>query len=195
MMNAIPMDRPPILTTLQDGAGCFRFNGNWRMASVANYMVQYKGPLMVKDVTKDAHADTFKTYARGMHETTGSMLHFSRDEGMHTIGWVKEPLCDRAVHLWMQFYRPDANGIPGLIIPDATLPDRWLSVFFGRERRNLIWCEPPIEATSRLYDLWHYRMFVDKNGFPLNVGSDELLNRGWKLFPDLQYERRKVVKN
>ena len=187
------MNRPPVLTQLQDGINVLRFNQEWRVGSVAAYMIGYRGPLMVKEVTQEAYCDIFETYARGYHEKTGSLIHFSRDIGMHTIGWVADPLCDRAVHLWLQFYGPGTDGRPTLILPPEMMPVQWIRAFFGPTNFDKVWCEPPIDAQARLFDSWHYRMFLDKSGAPLHVGGDCLPAKGWLLLPDLLAERRRMA--
>jgi hypothetical protein len=121
----------------------------------------------------------------GVHAPTGSLLIFSRDAGMHSGGWWKNPDYERCWHLSLSFGKQGAGNLP----KDAKLTERWLYAFYYDNRRY-VWAEPPYTAEGRERDVWHYRVFCDPGWQPIiprgEVYSREFTERGWLSYSDLQ---------
>ena len=127
---------------------------------------------------------------RYLHVPTGTVLCYSRDSGMHSSGWWKNPEYERCRHLSLSFREPGViNG--RTMDRDAALTKKWLGEFFGDDRTKL-WCEPPYSDTGHRLNVWHYRLFCAPDWSPIvprgEVYSKEYTELGWKSFSDVQAE-------
>jgi hypothetical protein len=118
---------------------------------------------------------------------TGTSLLFTRDTGMHSSGWFKNPDYERCHHLSMTFYDP----FTGEWAPkNEALTRKWLKAFYGDHMR-WTWAEPPTGKYPA--DTWHYRLFCDEHWQPIKprgeVYSTEFTEKGWKSFSELKGER------
>jgi len=91
------------------------------------------------------------------HRQSGSVLIFTRDEGMHSSGWWKNPDYEQCWHLSISFVDPETLE---LAPHDHAAAARWCELFFKHNRR-LLWIEPPYSPTGVKHNVWHYRLFVD----------------------------------
>jgi hypothetical protein len=135
---------------------------------------------------------------------TGSSLIFTRDAGMHTSGWWKNPDYERCLHLSLSFFEVEAGfrDLGGsrvepaaLKSKDRRLTEKWLELFFG-ELRRYIWAEPPFSEEGKLRDVWHYRVFVMTPTWNIpmlprdEVYTKELTAAGWLSYSDLRHEQQ-----
>lgn len=129
----------------------------------------------------------------GCHEPTGTILIFTRDEGMHTSGWWKNPDYERCLHLSLSFRDP-ATGLPRP--RDVQLSKEWVEAFF-HDTRHLIWAEPPYSAEGKAGEVWHYRVFCDPDWKPMlprkEVYTRDFTEIGWKSFSELGFDPHPVM--
>lgn len=141
----------------------------------------------------DQMQQTYFERCTGMHEPTGTILIFTRDEGMHSSGWWKNPDYERCFHLSLSFRDP-ANGNPRP--RDIQLSKEWVEAFFS-ENRRLIWAESPYSEDGKAAEVWHYRVFCDEHWQPLlprkEVYTREFTELGWKSFSDLNFDPHPVL--
>lgn len=120
------------------------------------------------------------------HLATGTLLIFTRDSGMHSSGWWKNPDYERCWHLSLSFHDP----ITGENAPkDPKLTDEWLEAFYGDDCRY-VWAEPPYSEDGKKAAVWHYRVFCDPSWAPIlprgEVYSKEFTEKGWMSFSELK---------
>lgn len=159
-----------------------RFDQRWLMAGVAKEMRRraligtYDGRLSSQKRLDDYMA---------LHLPTGTYLIFTRDVGMHSCGWWKNPDYERCWHLSLSFRDPDSHQPAP---KDERLTREWIEVFFGHDR-TLLWAEPPYSAQGKASDTWHYRLFCDPDWQPIlprgEVYSKVFTERAWKSFSEL----------
>jgi hypothetical protein len=149
-------------------------NGTWDGRSVrtaSQYQSIYEKPYFERCIAQ--------------HRPTGTIIIFTRDEGMHTSGWWKNKRC---LHLSLSFRNPE-TGDP--VSRDVKLSREWLEVFF-HDNQRLIWAEPPYSDEGKGSDVWHYRVFCDPFWVPMlprgEVYSREFTEVGWKSFSELGFE-------
>lgn len=57
------------------------------------------------------------------------------------------------------------------------------------ENRRLLWCEAPYSEQGKRNEVYHYRLFCDKNWQPImprgEVYSKQFTELGWKSFSEL----------
>ena len=190
------MNQQPGLMMLGDGKGCLYFNGSWLKQSVASFMIltAFKMP-----PNRDPMAEVKKA-VRGFHAPSGTLLFWSLDAVVNSLGLLKQP-DGHCRHLSLSFHETDLDmglecGRIRQVGPkDNKLTERWLDCFFGADKERL-WCEPPVTAHGRKFDVWHYRLFCDENWQPLRsrgelYSSRELVAPGWKSWSDVNEERRR----
>ena len=122
---------------------------------------------------------------------SGTLLIFTRDSGMHSCGWWKNPQYERCKHLSLSFACP----ISGQLAPqNKKLAAEWCRIFFGDDRRKL-WVEPPFSKDGRTRDVYHYRLFCDPTWRAIlpkgEVYSKEFTEAGWQSWSDVNYEESK----
>jgi hypothetical protein len=124
------------------------------------------------------------------HLPTGAKVTFTRDIGMHSSGWFKNPDYERCFHLSLSFLDPNTMA---LLSHDKKIAREWCQVFFFRNC-NLLWIEPPYSPDGKQYDVWHYRLFCDENWQPIKprkeVYSKDFTPAGWKSWSDVQAEKQ-----
>lgn len=120
------------------------------------------------------------------HLATGTMLIFTRDAGMHSSGWWKNPDYERCWHLSLSFHDP-ITGEKGP--KDTKLTDEWLDAFYGDDQRYL-WAEPPYSPQGKRADVWHYRVFCDPSWSPIlprgEVYTKTFTEKSWLSFSELK---------
>jgi len=110
---------------------------------------------------------------------------FTRDEGMHSSGWWKNPDYERCEHLSLAFF------VPGEAVQhDHARARLWCLGFFGADRLRYLWVEPPYTDKGKTRDVYHYRLFLTPDWrTPVlprgEVYSKQFTELGWKSFSDL----------
>lgn len=135
--------------------------------------------------TSNPEEQTYFCRCQGGYEADGSVLIFTRDVGMHSSGWWKNPDYERCWHLSISFRDP----ITGIFVgQDHRKAKEWCEAFFGTDCDKL-WIEPPYSAQGKASDVWHYRLFVDPAWQPIiprgEVYSKEFTEAGWKSWSDV----------
>jgi len=118
--------------------------------------------------------------------STGSVLIYTRDIGMHSSGWFKNPDYERCIHLSISFRNP--LNLDESIPFEKKIAEEWVSAFFG-DYKLFLWCESPKSDAGKRLDVHHYRVFCDLNWFPIvprkEVYTTEFTEIGWKSFSEL----------
>ncbi len=129
------------------------------------------------------YLDSCRHYCRN----TNALMIFTRDTGMHTSGWWKNPDYERCYHLSLSFgaYERDVfHAMP----QDHKTARRWCEALF-RENVKLLWIEPPFSDVGKQRDVYHYRLFCDQAWQPINprgeVYSKDWTPADWKSWSDL----------
>jgi len=111
---------------------------------------------------------------------------FTRDINHHHGGWWKNPQYEQCYHLSICFQGPDGVGAK-----DLKLTLKVLDLLFGKDATK-VWSEPPYGDEGKRKDIWHYRLFCDKNWEPFvpkgEVYSTELTERGWLSHSEIKYQ-------
>jgi hypothetical protein len=119
-----------------------------------------------------------KLYCNGCqsgHRESGTIILFTRDVGMHSSGWWKNPDYERCLHLSLSFRDP-ATGKPRA--KDQALTDEWLELFYGPLQR-LMWTEPPFYPEGKRNDVWHYRVFYSPGWVAPILPRGEVYSKAW----------------
>jgi len=123
---------------------------------------------------------------------TGALLIFTRDVGMHTCGWFRNPDFERCEHLSISPLASagltDGQGRP-LRMPELNraMTARWVRAFWGDDARRA-WAESPKSragiAQGIAQGVMHWRVFCDAAWKPLTprgeVYSAEFTEMGWR---------------
>jgi hypothetical protein len=117
----------------------------------------------------------------------GVRVMLTRDGGMHSGGWFKNPDYERCWHLSLSFRTPD-----GLVpLPrDPALSRQIVAAVFGGASR-MLWVEGPKhpDRDIAVLDVWHYRLMCDEHWRPIiprgEVYSKEFTERGWRSFSEI----------
>lgn len=125
-----------------------------------------------------------------VHVHSGSSLTYTRDAGMHSGGWWKNPDYERCFHLSLCFFDPETREWAP---HNHKMAQEWCTFFFGDARR-MLWIEPPLTKPGKQAGTWHYRLFMDESWtVPLlprgEVYSRELTEAGWKSWSELHAEQ------
>lgn len=106
------------------------------------------------------------------------IIILTRDVGYHSSGWWKNPDYERCYHLSISF----PSGL------NRKKLEYILEKFFGNNRR-LLRCEAPYSEQGKRNEVYHYRLFCDKNWQPImprgEVYSKQFTELGWKSFSEL----------
>jgi len=89
-------------------------------------------------------------------EKYGCVVLFTRDEGMHSGGWWKNPDYERCYHLSISFPGGKSKHILHKI----------LAGLFGNNTKWL-WEESPYSEAGKQNEVWHYRLFCDASWAPI----------------------------
>lgn len=156
-------------------------------------------------VRSSAEAHYFErcTFAWPRSPDYGAKLIYTRDIGMHTSGWFKNPDYERCYHLSLSFWQPaegfTLGGVAGFPLDqDHAAARQWCRMFFGEHCRSL-WIEPPYSAEGRRYDVYHYRLFCDAGWQPMKprkeVYSRDFTEKGWKSFSEIHGDAAKLYEH
>ena len=88
---------------------------------------------------------------RTIDMATGVILFFSRDSGMHTSGWFKNPDYERCWHLSISGFDPVTRERRLVSRSEAA---RWARLVLGDDVR-WAWCEPAASAEGRVLGVIH----------------------------------------
>jgi len=170
-----------------------RFDRHWLMEGVAKEMRRVARIETTYNGLATVANQQLLDRCTGLHILTGTKLIFTRDAGMHSSGWWKNPDYERCWHLSLSFVDP----LSGESAPkDVKLTDRWIDAFYGENRRYL-WSESPFSDVGKTHNVWHYRVFVDPAWQPIiphgEVYNRELTEAGWHSYSDLQNEHAKAL--
>lgn len=118
----------------------------------------------------------------------GVCLLFTRDGGMHSCGWWKNPDYEHCLHLSLSFFDPETRAPAPQDHAEAA---RWVRLFFDG-MTNFVWTEPPFSADGKIKDVYHYRVFTGPDyKTPIlprgEVYSRELTERGWQSWSDQRH--------
>lgn len=168
------------------------YDTHWLMAGVATQMKRVARTGFYNGVMSTCDRPYFER-CRAFHLATGTLLIFTRDIGMHSSGWWKNPDYERCWHLSISCHDPiTMESAP----QDRKLAGRWIEAFYGDDKRY-VWAEPPYSPDGKQHDVWHYRVFCDPAWQPImprgEVYTREFTERGWKSFSDLQDENAKEL--
>lgn len=115
---------------------------------------------------------------------TRTFVIFTRDEGHHTSGWLKNPDYERCFHLSLSPLEGDIIIPVQLADPDWKTWLQWVEAFFGKENLKKVWAESPKSDMGKRRNVWHWRLFCDENWEPIlpkgEVYSTMLTELGWK---------------
>lgn len=121
---------------------------------------------------------------RALSYLTGTVLLYSRDCGMHSSGWFKNPDYERCYHLSISGFDPISRERRIVTRREA---EHWARAFF-ETNAVLTWCEPAATQRGRALGVVHYRLFCDVNWQPIHprgeVYSTEFTERGWRSWSD-----------
>lgn len=120
---------------------------------------------------------------------SGSILIFTRDAGMHSSGWFKNPDYERCLHLSISFRA--VTDLVRLAPFDRRVAAEWVDLFFGPEKR-LVLVESPKSKVGKQHDVHHYRLFCDEHWQPImprrEVYTTEFTELGWRSYSELHPE-------
>lgn len=127
---------------------------------------------------------------RAFHRASGTMLMFTRDDGMHSSGWWKDPDYERCEHLSLSFRAP-LTGEPIGWQPE--LAEEWVVMFFG-DRRRFLWEESAKYPEGREVEVRHFRLFLEPDWWTPILPRSEVYTRafterGWKSWSDARAAR------
>jgi len=124
-------------------------------------------------------------------QNTAALLVFTRDVGMHSCGWWKNPDYDRCWHLSISFQVAERGQIH-LLPQDKKTAQRWCEAIF-RDDCRWLWIEPPFSEAGHAMDVWHYRLFCDPGWQPIKprgeVYSRDWTPADWKSWSDVHGTR------
>jgi len=113
------------------------------------------------------------------------LILFTRDCGMHSSGWWKNPDYERCYHLSLSFHDA-ATGEPAPFRQDRA---RTIAEAFFRDDAAKLWMEPPTEDGVG-ESTHHFRLFCDEGWQGIiprgEVYSTEATEAGWKSWSDVQ---------
>lgn len=122
--------------------------------------------------------DPYLLGCRWFIEKYGCSVIFSRDAGMHSCGWWKNPEFERCFHLSISF--PGGKNKNSL--------NKILDGLFGGYKK-WIWEESPYSPQGKQNEVWHYRLFCDAAWSPMiprkEVYSKDFTPSNWKSFSEL----------
>lgn len=167
------------------------FDDNWTPTTIANYLM-VQASYDTYDGILTPRSKRYTDKCKAIHRSSGSILLFTRDAGMHSSGWWKNPDYEQCLHLSLSFRDPK-TGIPRS--RDKEWTETWVEAFFG-PTKNLIWTEPPYSPDGKKNDVWHYRVFYAPGWVaPIlprkEVYSKDFTPEGWLSWSDYQEKMKK----
>ncbi len=161
------------------------------MAKLADAMRAHANTGIWNGTRHSANMPYFQNAQRD-HVKTGTMLLLTREAGYHTSGFFKNPDYERCWHLSISFYDPEQLESRPF---DDHLAALWCHLIFG-EHTRYIWRESG--KAQHGGDLYHYRVFYNAAWQPIiprgEVYSRDFIEKGWKSYSDLKYERQQEGK-
>lgn len=131
--------------------------------------------------------------AKQFHAASGTLMIYTRDVGMHSSGWFKNPDYERCLHLSLSFW--DAKSKTPTAFDDK-LMRVWVNLFYGHWGRY-VW-EESQSRTDNPAEVRHYRVLCDPRWQPIiprgEVYTRDFIEKGWKSFSDQRYDRQQVAK-
>lgn len=117
----------------------------------------------------------------------GALCAFTRDAGMHTSGWWKNPDYERCYHLSVSFWDLESGESSD---HDHKAAAAIIRGVYGLASA-MLWCEPPYSESGKRLDVWHYRLFMSADWkAPLiprkEVYSRDFIPAGWKTWSAVQ---------
>lgn len=124
---------------------------------------------------------------RWFHTKLGAMVIFTRDAGMHTSGWWKNPDYDKCLHLSLSFWDMESGQPRGF---DGAEAGRIVTAFYQRDRKKL-WAESPFSPDGKRIGVWHFRLFMKPDWSEGIIPKREVYTRdeipsGWRSWSDVQ---------
>ena len=124
-----------------------------------------------------------------------TLLAYTMDDGMHPVGWWKNPDYARCYHLSISYW------YPGELARTAPKNEKetaeWITLFF-HPNEGWIWCEPPHYGIGKQRDVWHYRLFADGHWQPIKpegeVYSRLKTESGWLSYSELKDKAEQLIK-
>lgn len=168
------------------------FGSNWSLENIASFLKRAAATGSYGGILTPA-AKRYTDHCTCVHRPTGTILMLTRDMGMHSSGWWKNPDYERCLHLSLS-YRDPKTCKP--IERDRKQSRLWIEAVFG-PLQTLIWTEPPAFAEGKANDVWHYRVFFSEDwAVPIlprkEVYSKDYTPAGWLSWSDAQAHLRKV---
>lgn len=121
------------------------------------------------------------------HRPTQAVLIFTRDGGMHSSGWWKNPDYERCFHLSISFSAFDKFMRTPLPI-NHKAAEHWAKAFFGGDVVKL-WIEGAFSPEGKRLDVRHYRLFCDPAWKPIiprrEVYSKDYTPAEWQSWSDV----------
>ena len=124
------------------------------------------------------------------YSADNARMILTRDSGMHSSGWWKNPDYERCWHMSLSF----SHVSPLIMLPEQYLPQdhklarKWCDLIFG-EAKRLLWIEPPFSDLGKKRDVYHYRLFCDPSWTPIlprgEVYSRDFTPSDWKSWSDV----------
>jgi hypothetical protein len=153
------------------------------MAAVASRL-RLSALLGVFDGRETPRAQGYLKMCRRVHMETQTVVLFTRDTGMHSSGWMKNPDYERCFHLSLS-PAPSHLILPSHIKAklDKKTIAAWVKVFFGDNQRYL-WAESPKSDKGIALGVIHWRLFCNESWEPIlprgEVYSTEFTELGWR---------------
>lgn len=112
------------------------FDSRWLMAGVAKEMRRRAmSGIAVYGSLNSPYARQYSEQCTGVHQPTGTIIKFTRDQGCHSTGWWKNPDYERCFHLSLSFRDVET----GEFAPRNTkLSREWVESFFGDSKTLLV---------------------------------------------------------
>lgn len=111
-------------------------------------------------------------------------MMLTRDAGMHSEGWFKNPEYDRCFHCSLSYYHLDKTPAD----QQRDISRELTALLFG-ENQRLLWIEGPFSKMGKKLDVYHYRLMCDANWQPIQprkeVYSTEFTEKGWRSFSEI----------
>ena len=111
-------------------------------------------------------------------------LILTRDTGMHSGGWFKNPDFERCWHASFSYRHLDKTTAPF----DHQITLEILQIIFHQKVR-LLWIEGPFSKVGKQLEVRHYRLMCDEDWMPIKprgeVYSTEFTEKGWKSYSEI----------
>ena len=160
------------------------------------------------DGRQNARNAAYMDLCAHFHGHSGTLILFSRDEGHHSSGWMKNPDFERCWHLSLSFRTPfptwpeerianpralaQLGAVIGLAPFDWKLARQWVDAVLGSDAK-LAWTESPKSPQGLELGVMHWRVFADESWQAIKprgeTYSKQLTEAGWQSWSDQNIER------